>query len=291
MRALAVLVGHAVLAVAANTFRSFFVSQEKNMWKRVFILIFIVVLVVEAWLWFNRFHEETPSPVVVVGETKKEAEEAEVKEEIVPPIVTPPREITETIKYTVPFVPQAPTGDWSKSAFQDGCEEASTMMVSLARSGKTLTREEMRLKLLDMARFQTEQIGHGVDTDVADTYEYLLKQYFEITDARVVTDVTLEDVKQALLDGLVIVPTNGRALGNPNFTPPGPLQHMLVIIGYDIITKEFITNDPGTRLGQGYRYPEQVLYDAIREYPTGKHLPVTTGAKSMIVVSFEQNKY
>ncbi len=256
------------------------------MWKRVFILIFVVVLVLEAWFWFNRFHEEAPSPVVVVEEEKKAAEEAEVKEEIVLPIVTPPREITETIKYTVPFVPQAPTGDWSKSAFQDGCEEASTMMVSLARSGEILTREEMRLKLLDMARFQTEQIGHGVDTNVNDTHEYLLKQYFRITDARVVEDIELEAVKEALLDGLVIVPTNGRALGNPNFTPPGPLQHMLVIIGYDVTTKEFITNDPGTRLGQGYRYPERVLYEAIREYPTGKHLSITSGVKSMIVIPF-----
>ena len=258
------------------------------MWKRVSILIFVVVLVLGVWFSFSSFHNETPSPVVVIEEEKKKTGETEVKKEIVSPIVTPPREVTNTIKYTVPFVPQAPTGDWSKSAFQDGCEEASTMMVSLARSGETLTREEMRLKLLDMARFQIEQIGHGVDTDVNDTHEYLLKQYFEITDARVVTDVILEDVKTALLDGLVIVPTNGRALGNPNFTSPGPQQHMLVIIGYDVITKEFITNDPGTRLGQGYRYPERVLYEAIRGYPTGKHLPVMIGAKSMIVVPFEE---
>ncbi len=256
------------------------------MWKQIIIVILVVTLLVEAWFWFGRFQDTAPAPVVIPAPIEERVEEK--MEEVPEPIVVTSREITETIQYRVPFVPQAPTGDWSKSAFQDGCEEASTLMVALARSGEGLTREEMRKKLLDMAAFQAEKIGHGVDTDMADTDAHLLKGYFEITDARGETNITLEDLKRALLDGLVIVPTNGRMLGNPNFTPPGPLQHMLVITGYDVVTKEFITNDPGTRLGENYRYPEQVLFDAIREYPTGKHLPVTSGAKSMIIVPFRE---
>jgi hypothetical protein len=135
-----------------------------------------------------------------------------------------------------------------------------------------------------MARYQEKRVGQGVDTDIADTAQLLLAGYFDITDYTIVYDFTRDDLKRALVEGLVIVPTNGQALKNPNFTRPGPLQHMLVVTGYDAAMQEFITNDPGTRKGQDYRYPEQTLFDAIREYPTGKHFPIETERKTMIVI-------
>lgn len=184
----------------------------------------------------------------------------------------------------VPFTSQAPTAEWKKSEFQNGCEEASTLIVSLWRRGKTLTREEVKQELEAMARFQERNIGQAVDTDVETTARTLLTHYFGITDYQIAYDFSLEEVRQATGEGLIIVPTNGRALKNPNYTSPGPLEHMLVVTGYDERTKEFITNDPGTRKGEGYRYPEEVLYDAIREYPTGNHLLITTVRKAMIIV-------
>lgn len=254
----------------------------------IFLLLVVSGLVTEAWLWFGK-EEVTSVPETFENTTsvvpKEEMVEATPPVPLVPAIL--PKPIIRDVEYTVPFTSQAPTGDWSKSVFQDGCEEASTLMVWIARTGKKLTREEVKAKLLDMAEFQTKLIGHGVDTDASDTNEYLLKQYFEITDGKVEYDVTLDELKAAIMTGLVIVPTNGRALGNPNFTAPGPLQHMLVITGYDAVAQVFSTNDPGTRMGAGYRYPEQALYDAIREYPTGKHLSITTDRKAMIVVPFE----
>lgn len=189
----------------------------------------------------------------------------------------------------VPFVSQAPTGEWGKSEFQNGCEEASVLMVHAYRTGKTYAKETAKAELVAMARYQEKKIGQGIDTDAADTAEILLAGYFDITDYRLVYDFALDDLRRATADGLIIVPTNGRALGNPNFTAPGPLEHMLVVTGYDALKKEFITNDPGTRKGDGYRYPEQVLYDAIREYPTGKHLPIMTDRKAMIVVLAASN--
>lgn len=250
------------------------------------ILFILVGVVLVGWIWFVLGKEQSAT----IPENFENAPLVVPKEEVVEVVplapVAPPKPVIRDVEHLVPFTSQAPTGDWSKSAFQDGCEEASALMVHLARSGETLTPAAARQKLLDMAEFQTEHIGHGVDTDVSDTREYLLNQYFEIPDSEVKYDFTLEDLRVAVMEGLVIVPTNGRALGNPNFTPPGPLEHMLVIKGYDTKVKEFITNDPGTRKGEGYRYPEQILYDAIREYPTGKHLPITAERKAMIVVPF-----
>jgi hypothetical protein len=77
---------------------------------------------------------------------------------------------------------------------------------------------------------------------------------------------------------------NGRELKNPNFKAPGPVTHMVLVKGYDYKTKEFITNDPGTRRGENYRYPEKISLKAIRVYPTGYHLAVKKVKKEMIVV-------
>lgn len=239
------------------------------------------------WFWFDQKSGHVQPTTLENTSSRTTPEETSKNVEPIPASpVEPPKPIIQDIVYPVPFTSQAPTGEWNLSAFQDGCEEASAMMVWMAREKKTLTSVEVKAKLLDMASFQTKIIGHGVDTDVSDTNAYLLKEYFGITDGEIVYDFMLDELKEAAMKGIVIVPTNGRALRNPNFTAPGPLQHMLVITGYDMTTKEFITNDPGTRKGEGYRYPEQVLFDAIREYPTGKHLPITTERKAMILIPF-----
>jgi hypothetical protein len=206
-----------------------------------------------------------------------------------PPVVT--EAVPESLEVAKPkswenvfFTSQAPTGEWTKSEFQNGCEEASALMVATWRTGRTYTQDEAKRELIAMARFQEKVIGQGIDTDVADTAQLLLAGYFDITDYKIAYDFTLDELRRATAEGLIIIPTNGQALKNPNFTQPGPLQHMLVITGYDAATQEFITNDPGTRKGAGYRYPEATLYAAIREYPTGKHLPIKTERKAMILV-------
>lgn len=229
---------------------------------------------------FDRPQVEMP---VVSGERPVLAEPA------LPVPVEPLPPVTPKIWPDVPFISQAPTGEWGKSEFQNGCEEASALMVHAWREGKAYTKETARAELVAMARYQEEKIGQGIDTDVADTARLLLVGYFDIAEYRLAYDFTLDDLRQATGAGLVIVPANGRALGNPNFTAPGPLEHMLVVTGYDAEKKEFITNDPGTRKGAGYRYPEQVLFDAIREYPTGKHVPITINRKAMIIVPVVSN--
>lgn len=186
--------------------------------------------------------------------------------------------------YPVPFIVQAPTGDWSRSEFQNGCEEAATLMVASWRAGLKAPSQDSARELIALARFEERMLGQAVDTDAETTQKFLLDQYFHIDDSVLEYDFSLEELRQALGRGVVIVPTNGRALGNPNFTRPGPLQHMLVLIGYDTATHEFITQDPGTRQGAHYRYSETTLFAALRDYPTGEHLPLTGERRAMIIV-------
>lgn len=183
----------------------------------------------------------------------------------------------------VPFTVQAPFAEWSDPIFQDACEEASLVMANAWANGETLTRESAKASIQALATVQKKKFGHSVDTSIHDT-AWLLDEYFHVF-GKVQTDIKKEDIKRALSENrVVIVPTDGRKLKNPNFTQPGPPRHMLVVIGYDDATEEFIVNDPGTRKGHGYRYDEDILYEAILDYPTGKHLPVTSTDKVMLTV-------
>jgi len=74
------------------------------------------------------------------------------------------------------------------------------------------------------------------------------------------------------------VPAAGRELGNPNFTDPGPLYHMLVVRGYT--ENNFITNDVGTRKGENYQYKYDVLMNAIHDWNGGD---VNNGQRVVIV--------
>ncbi|TSC89364.1 MAG: Uncharacterized protein G01um10145_521 [Microgenomates group bacterium Gr01-1014_5] len=192
------------------------------------------------------------------------------------------------VLFDVPFVSQAPTGNWDDPRQQDGCEEAAAYMVMLWVMGSEApkTQIEQEKKIVEIADWEEEEYGNYHDTAVEDTVERVYRQYFKYEKVKVVKDVTVEKIKQELSSGnLVQVPADGRALGNPNYTAPGPERHNLLIIGYDEANGEFITNDNGTRKGKGYRYKYEVMMSAIRDYPTGYHEPITGKHKAMIVIS------
>ncbi len=174
----------------------------------------------------------------------------------------------------VPFVVQAPFGNWKDPDFQNGCEEASIVMaMSWVKKEKNISPTEAQKRILAIIAFENKTFGYSTDTNISDI-EKIFQQYFKYSKIKASENVVLEDVKKEIQKGnVVIVPAFGRALKNPNFTQPGPIVHMLLIIGYDPTTKEFITNDPGTRKGANYRYDESTLFDAIWVYSSGKKIP------------------
>lgn len=192
--------------------------------------------------------------------------------------------VIKLVQYNVPFMSQAPFGEWSVPEFQDGCEEASAIMVSAWISGEILSPDKVKKQLLNIATFENQAIGHSTDTSALDTKRLLFEEYFHLPSVELVNHFEKHNLIAALSRGIVIAPMNGRLLGNPNFTSPGPLHHMVVVIGYDPEAHEFITNDPGTRKGAGYRYDEDIFFRAARDYPTGIHEEPKMVEKNMIVV-------
>jgi len=185
----------------------------------------------------------------------------------------------------VPFFAQAPFGQWENPIYQNACEEASLLMADLWIKGiESISKQEVTDELKKIADFEQGKYGNFYDTSMADTAQ-LMRDYFNYNNIEVKEDIGIDDIINELLNGnLVITPMNGQILGNPNYTPPGPAEHMLSIIGYDFRTKEFITNDVGTRQGEKFRYDQDVLWRAIRDYPTGNKEPILEINKVMLVV-------
>jgi uncharacterized protein YvpB len=187
-------------------------------------------------------------------------------------------QITSSVNLEVPFTSQAPFGLWLEYPFAHTCEEASVLMLHYYLNGNASEDQSaVKQDLVSMVNFENNRYGFSNDTDAEQTAQ-LIRDYYGYG-VRVVYNPSIEDIKKELASGNpVIVPTSGRLLGNPHFTPPGPLYHMLVIKGYD--ADGFITNDPGTSFGADYKYSYKVLQNAIRDFD----LENTGDAKAVMLI-------
>lgn len=116
--------------------------------------------------------------------------------------------------------------------------------------------------ILDLVEWEKEN-NFKIDLTASEVKQ-ILGSYFNLK-AELILDPKIETVKNEIAAGnLVIMPAAGRQLNNPYFQTPGPIYHMLVIRGYD--DKNFITNDPGTKRGGGFIYPQSKLLEAIHDW-------------------------
>ncbi|MDO8560838.1 MAG: C39 family peptidase [bacterium] len=188
------------------------------------------------------------------------------------------------INIAVPFSSQAPFGDWSQP-WQDACEEVSVMMaVAWARGWSAFAPELVRDEILNQVAFERRTFDYHRDTNAADTAR-ILKEFYHYKNVEVRSEgISVEAIKKELASGnIVVLPLAGALLKNPYFTTPPPF-HMVVVRGYDDKVQEFITNEPGTRRGDGFRYGYENLFRAIHDW-TGSEKNILDGKKAMIVVS------
>lgn len=232
----------------------------------------------------NEEQNETPSPAVPPSQSETNDEEPNT-----PPNDNEDEEEAEVPKtlvdHDVPFAAQAPTGQWSDQRQQDGCEEASALMAIRWARNQGLTNQQALEEIIAVSDYEQATYGEYRDVSVADVKKWIFEDYYKYSNVRHARDISKEDIIAALHDNsVVLLPMNGQRLGNPNFSPPGPERHMLLVRGYDPKTDQFITNDPGTRRGESYRYSSETIMDAILAYPTGYHEPADESLKEMLVV-------
>lgn len=195
--------------------------------------------------------------------------------------------LEDRIEISVPFTSQAPLGNWDPP-FDEACEEASLLMVDAAYAGRFFTPEGAAEEIQEFANW-VEERGYAIDT-TAEEVARIAQSYLR-RDSIVYTgeQVTAENIKLLLREGFpVIIPAAGRMLGNPYFSGDGPPYHMLVITGWEPASflrgERFITNDPGTKRGEGYVYSVQVIMDAIHDW-TGAKETIEQGQKAMVILA------
>lgn len=187
--------------------------------------------------------------------------------------------LPESIRIEVPFMSQAPHGNWDMP-YQEACEEASLILVHHYLQSQPITADQMDAEILDMVKIQNEEFGYSADITMAELAEVARQKYGY--SAELFEDFMVDDMKRLLAQGHpIIVPLAGRRLGNPYYSGEGPWYHVLVITGYD--SKNFITNDVGTRHGAGYKYPYERIYQNIHDWNMAKE-DIENGKRVMLVV-------
>jgi len=170
----------------------------------------------------------------------------------------------------VPYINESPDNSWT-GPWKNACEEASMTMVDQYYYGKSsVSIAEAKKEMTMFFDAQNKIWGSNANSDAARTA--LLINDYTIYNATIIELPTISQIKNELERSRpVIVPLYGFDLHNKNIpfvpAPRGTSYHMLVIIGYDDATKEFITNDDGdTKDGPSHRYSYDILMNAIHDY-------------------------
>jgi len=189
-----------------------------------------------------------------------------------------PQKLLSSFQLSVPFTAQAPHGYWGMP-YQEACEEASIIMALRYARGRSIASvQEADTDILTLVRMNAERYGDSVDESLEEV-QALMKEVDSSVVTRIVENPSVDDLKRHLVQGsVVIVPVIGWQLKNPYFSRPDVPYHMLVLTGYD--GEEFITNEPGTKNGEGYRYTIEVVMSAMHDL----HDPLEEGGKAVLIV-------
>jgi hypothetical protein len=174
----------------------------------------------------------------------------------------------DEVNLPVPFTSQAPHANWDMP-YQEACEEAAALMaIRYIFNNPIDNPEDADAAILDLVRDNETLLNNPVDQTVVQVID-LIQEVDPGISAYPLSKPTVEEIQIQLSQGnVVIVPAAGKKLMNPFYKNGGPLYHMLVLRGYTA-DGYFITNDPGTKRGEGYLYPFEVIMEAMGDWNDG----------------------
>ncbi|KKP89173.1 MAG: hypothetical protein UR93_C0001G0005 [Berkelbacteria bacterium GW2011_GWA2_35_9] len=188
----------------------------------------------------------------------------------------------------VPFAIQAPNANWD-FVHQEACEETAILIAQQYFYGnkKDLDSDQNEQNIQEIISWERSNFGYFEDTNLENNQEILMKMFN--LKSEIIENPQIVDIQKALTtNSLILVPTAGRMLNNPNFTGAGPIFHMVVVIGWD--DSNFIVHDVGTKKGKEYKYPFEILLGANHDlykdakYPLDAEL-IKSGSKKVLLVS------
>ena len=258
-----------------NTLNS---NKSKREIMGLFLIFLFLVIILILTKEFNIIDKKEPVSTVPKLETKL-PEPATKNETIKTPVIDKkPIEtavsLLEKVYLDVPFQVQAPNANWDP-VHEEACEEASLLMVYHFIKKIRITDGDIEINnILDYEK--TNKYGPSITLNALSD---IASSYYKLNYGTVHINISIVDIKNELANGNpVIVGAAGKILPNPNFRDGGPIYHMLVIKGYD--KDGFITNDPGTRLGNNFRYNYDDLFNSIHDWNSAN---ILNGGKNYLV--------
>lgn len=243
--------------------------MKKTLLSYTTLAIFIFAVVGASYYLFapptiGDFEPDKILPKAITEELPKDTQE-NVQEEVKESSAT--HQPTQ-VSLAVPYVNEAPDGNWT-GPWKNACEEAAIVMVERFYKGQTaVTVADAKAALRRLFAVQDDRWGSNANSDAARTAE--IANSLSLFKATVVTEPTLEDIKKELAAKRPVITLHkGFDLGNKNipFLPTGSSYHVLVLIGYDEVSQEFITHDDGDeKAGKGRRYPYSTVMNSMHDY-------------------------
>jgi len=249
--------------------------------RKIAILILSLAIVLVAGYFINKKFSGAPKP-----ETSTITLESPSSSSSITPTLFPSPSPKSTVlpnSYLIknfPFQSQAPFANWDQ-LHDEACEEAAVILVQWWNEDKsTISAQTMDDEILEMVDWEIKNWGSHKDLTVKETAQ-MAKGFYNLS-LMPKYDITIDDIKKEVAQNHpVIVPTAGRLLGNPYFRQPGPIYHMLVVIGYS--GNNIIVQDIGTKRGEHYQYNQRVLLNAIHDW-NGSPDSIDQGRKAMLVL-------
>jgi hypothetical protein len=116
-----------------------------------------------------------------------------------------------------------------------------------------------------MMTIQQQSFGTYFSIPMRDLKAVYDTMYPWIGSARILEQPTLDDIKQQLAKGsLVIVPTAGKLLDNPFFINWWPRFHTILIVWYN--DRYFYVNEVGMTGWKNYRYTHDTVMHAMHDF-------------------------
>jgi hypothetical protein len=142
------------------------------------------------------------------------------------------------------------------------------MVKSFYQGKSTLSAREAASDMQRYFDLQDRVWGSNANADAARMVE-IISQSGDFV-ASMQEQPTIEDLEQELRAGYPVITLHfGRNLHNKNipFLPSGSYYHVLVLVGFDPMAKEFIVNDDGdTKTGEHRRYGYDLFMASLHDY-------------------------
>jgi len=189
-----------------------------------------------------------------------------------------PVKIPETyLIENVPFHAQAPFAVWDP-LHNEACEEAAIVLAKYYLFGKNLEDQEMDDQITKLVDWEVKNWGGHHNITISQTAELAEKNYDVAS--KIFNDANIDLIKtEVSKNHPVIIPVAGKLLGNPYFRQPGPVYHMLLVVGYD--EKNMIVHEVGNNHGANYKYNTKIFENAWHDWDEAD---IEQGAKNFLIL-------